>query len=104
MHKIIIFLENLKKNCRFHQYFYVESGYPKHRFFLYGPIDHPDPLNQTMENSNEQKELKPDFPGNSSVVSRAPDKRMYWKTIFFISHPKHMLWVLKRTVSMRRFF
>ena len=26
------------------------------------------------------------------------------KNIFFISGPKHMLWVLKRTVSMRRFF
>ena len=24
--------------------------------------------------------------------------------IFLISQPKHMLWVLKRTVSMRRFF
>ena len=35
---------------------------------------------------------------------RPPDKSVYWKTIFFISHPKHMLWVLKRTVSMRRFF
>ena len=23
---------------------------------------------------------------------------------FFISQPKHMLWVLERTVSMRRFF
>ena len=30
--------------------------------------------------------------------TRAPDKSAYWKTIFFISHPKHMLWVLKRTV------
>ena len=29
---------------------------------------------------------------------------VYWKTIFFVSHPKHMLWVLKRTVSMRQFF
>ena len=29
-----------------------------------------------------------------------PDKSVYWKTIFFISHQKHMLWVLKRTVSM----
>ena len=28
-----------------------------------------------------------------------PDKSLYWKTIFFISHPKHMLWVLKRTVQ-----
>ena len=35
---------------------------------------------------------------------RPPDKSVYWKTIFFISHPKHILWVLKRTVSMRRFF
>ena len=35
---------------------------------------------------------------------RNPDKSAYWKIIFFISHPKHMLWVLKRTVSMRRFF
>ena len=26
------------------------------------------------------------------------------KFIFLISQPKHMLWVLKRTVSMRRFF
>ena len=32
-----------------------------------------------------------------------PDKCAYWKTIFFISRPKHMMWVLKRTVSMRRF-
>ena len=35
---------------------------------------------------------------------RPPDKSAYWKIIFFISHPKHMLWVLKRTVSMRQFF
>ena len=26
------------------------------------------------------------------------------KIMFFISQPKHMLWVLKRTVSMRQFF
>ena len=40
----------------------------------------------------------------SEYVVRPPDKSAYWKTIFFISHPKHMLWALKRTVSMRRFF
>ena len=39
-----------------------------------------------------------------SNVNRPPDKSAYWKIIFFISHPKHMLWVLKRTGSMRRFF
>ena len=31
-------------------------------------------------------------------------KSAYQKINFLISHPKHMLWVLKRTVSMRRFF
>ena len=36
--------------------------------------------------------------------TRSTDKSVYWKSIFFLSHPKHMLWVLKRTVSMRRFF
>ena len=33
-----------------------------------------------------------------------PDKSAYLKIIFLISQPKRMLWVLKRTVSMRRFF
>ena len=41
---------------------------------------------------------------NDTYYSRPPDKSAYWKIIFFISHPKHMLWVLKRTVSMRRLF
>ena len=31
-------------------------------------------------------------------------KSGYPKTNFLISQPKHMLWVLKRTVAMRRFF
>ena len=43
-------------------------------------------------------------PGNEGFSGRPPDKSAYWKIIFFISHPKHMLWVLKRTVSMIRFF
>ena len=30
--------------------------------------------------------------------TRPPDDSAYWKIIFFISHPKHMLCVLKRTV------
>ena len=37
-------------------------------------------------------------------IDRPPDTSASWKSVFFISHPKHMLWVLKRTVSMRRFF
>ena len=31
-------------------------------------------------------------------------KSAYQKNDFIISQPKNMLWVLKRTVSMRRFF
>ena len=37
-------------------------------------------------------------------VFRNLDKSVYQKIILLFSHPKHMLWVLKRTVSMRRFF
>ena len=35
---------------------------------------------------------------------QAPDKSVLQKIIFLISQLKHMLWVLKRTVAMRRFF
>ena len=44
------------------------------------------------------------FALSGPMTTRPPDKSAYLKSIFFISHPKHMLWVLKRTVSMRRFF
>ena len=37
------------------------------------------------------------------MYHRPPDKSVYSKIIFFISQPKHMLWVLKRTVTLRRF-
>ena len=43
------------------------------------------------------------IPDHKLKCNRPPDKSVYWKIIFFISHPKHMLWVLKRTVSMRQF-
>ena len=39
-----------------------------------------------------------------AMLPRHLVKSVYQKTIFLISQPKHMLWVLKRTVSMRRFF
>ena len=35
-------------------------------------------------------------------IRRPPDKSVYLKTIFFISHPEQMLWVVKRTVSMKQ--
>ena len=34
----------------------------------------------------------------SKSNARPPDKSAYWKIIFFISHPKHLLWVLKTHV------
>ena len=37
-------------------------------------------------------------------IVRTLVKSVYQKINFLISQPKHMLWVLKRTVSMRRFF
>ena len=40
----------------------------------------------------------------STHIFRPLAKRVYPKFIFLISQQKHMLWVLKRTVSMRRFF
>ena len=48
----------------------------------------------------------------SSLAGAFPDHtpkaglqiRLFSKIIIFISQSKHMLWVLKRTVSMRLFF
>ena len=40
----------------------------------------------------------------NKVYYRPPDKSAYWTLSFYISYQKNMLWVLKRTVSMRRFF
>ena len=33
------------------------------------------------------------------IVGRPPEKSVYWKAFFFISYPKHILWVLKRAAS-----
>ena len=61
-------------------------------------MDHPDvTLSNFMETSFGLQRV-------NTASMQAPDEGAYWKTIFFISHPKHMLWVLKRTVSLRRFF
>ena len=50
----------------------------------------------------------PQTQGYAENINKVPirplDKSAYWKIIFFTSHPKHMLWVLKRTVSLRQFF
>ena len=41
---------------------------------------------------------------NNLYIFRTLVKSAYQKTNFLISQPKHMLWVLKRTVSMRQIF
>ena len=51
-----------------------------------------------MQNYPVGKELK------TQTISRPLVKSAYQKINFLISQPKHMLWVLKRTVSMRQFF
>ena len=40
----------------------------------------------------------------SQQIHMLEAQSVYQKIIFLISQPKHMLWVLERTVSMRRFF
>ena len=40
---------------------------------------------------------------DKELIYRPPDKGAYLKIILIISNLKHMLWVLKRTVSVRRF-
>ena len=42
--------------------------------------------------------------GLCSAITRPSDRSAYLKIVFLISQPLHMLWVLKRAVSMRRFF
>ena len=37
-------------------------------------------------------------------TARPPYKSVYWKTIFVISHPKHMLWVLKNRLNETFYF
>ena len=39
-----------------------------------------------------------------SIQGAGLDQSVKLKINFLITQPKHMLWVLKRTVSMRRFF
>ena len=54
------------------------------------------PLRKSMIKSQSVDESSPRNAGKSS--------RLPGKIIFLIPQPKHMLWVFKRTVSMRRFF
>ena len=57
-----------------------------------------------MANIHEQF---PDLAEDIKFPDFYPKERFFssvLKIIFLSSHPKHMLWVLKRTVSLRWFF
>ena len=41
---------------------------------------------------------------NSIRALDKPECAFFFLFVFLISQPKHILWVLKRTVSLRRFF
>ena len=54
---------------------------------------------------NQQTTIKhAELPSMQKKNCMCLDKKVYLKIIFLISQTKHMLWVLKRTVSMRRIF
>ena len=59
-----------------------------------------DEDNVASQSRNKTKEKT----SKITQVYRPPDKSVCLKIVFLISQPKHMLRVLKRTVSMRRFF
>ena len=56
-----------------------------------------------LENSCTHGSMESQF-HSMCVNYRTLVKSAYQKNDFLIFQPKHMLWVLKRTVSMRRFF
>ena len=66
-----------------------------------------DPADETMHMKFHQGLLNAlKFPVSTyeCLIYRPLVKWVYQKINFLISQPKHMLWVLKRTVSMRQFF
>ena len=52
-----------------------------------------------IANREDSDQTASSFMGRRTFVKSA-----YQKINFLISQPKHMLWEIKRTVSMRRFF
>ena len=56
-----------------------------------------------MERNQKEKKKKEDQKQYVCIGSVQWSAERY-KIIFLMSLPKHMLWVLKRTVSKRRFF
>ena len=59
----------------------------------------------SLDPDQDRHAVGPDLgPNCLQRLSRTLVKSAYRKTNFLIFQPKHMLWVLKRTVSKRRFF
>ena len=89
-HMLYVFYSSKKTLCIYYTCIITEESY---QLLVAGFI----PINTRQQRTSLT--FKP-----SVYIARPPDKSSYWKTIFLISQPKHMLWVLKRTISMRRFF
>ena len=63
-------------------------------------------LHSSRDKRSETECFTPGLPDVMNVVkcNQTPRWEGVTEIIFLISQQKHMLWVLKRTVSMRRFF
>ena len=81
-------------------------GYSQEPCGLEGSFEHPKHMFKLM-NKKKIATLHSKVLLNWSYTSKVLGpvvKSAYQKFHFLISKPKHMLWVLKRTVSMSRFF
>ena len=56
------------------------------------------------KNMFEKLNINRNVAGKLKTAGKFRGIQSVYQIIFPISEPKHMLWVLKRTVSMRRFF
>ena len=54
----------------------------------------------SLDNQNINQRIYHNQPDSISCLHRSFVKNVYPKNIFLISQPKHMLWVLKKNVSM----
>ena len=60
--------------------------------------------NTYLSHKGRKDPIEPLRPINSVHYVIKPQDKCVIKIIFLIYQSKHMLWVLKRTISMRRFF
>ena len=69
-----------------------EATLPAYKLLL--PLPNNLPTTAAVDEPSEKHKIR-------TYVTRPPDKSALLKIIFLISQPKHVLWVLKRTVLIR---